>query len=55
MMKSFTGSPLILTVLRVMAFCLGKLANFPNKVERFPKLESNGPPEAVGRPPAVSY
>ena len=40
---------------RVMAFCLGKLANFPNKVERFPKLESNGPPEAVGRPPAVSY
>lgn len=37
---------------RVMAFCLGKLANFLNKVERFPAIvESNGPPDAVGRPP----
>jgi hypothetical protein len=37
---------------RVMAFCLGKLANFLNKVERFPEIvESNGPPDAVGRPP----
>ena len=35
---------------RVMAFCLGKLANFLNKVERFPEIvESNGPPDAVGR------
>ena len=63
MMKSFTGSPLILSVLerqphdpteadvRVMAFCLGKLANFLNKVERFPEIvESNGPLDAVGGP-----
>ena len=35
-----------------MAFCLGKLANFLNKVERFPEIvESNGPPDAVGLPP----
>jgi hypothetical protein len=37
---------------RVMAFCLGKLHNFLNKVERFPVIvESNGPLDAVGRPP----
>ena len=37
---------------RVMAFCLGKLSNFLNKVERFLEtVESNGPPNAVGRPP----
>jgi hypothetical protein len=32
---------------RGMAFCLGKLHNFLNKVERFPVIvESNGPPDA---------
>jgi hypothetical protein len=37
---------------RVTAFCLGKLANFLDKVERFPEIvESNGPPDTVGRPP----
>ena len=36
----------------MMAFCLGKLTNFLNKVERFPEIvESNGAPDAVGRPP----
>jgi hypothetical protein len=35
-----------------MAFRLGKLTNFPDKVERCPDIvESNGPPDAVGRPP----
>jgi hypothetical protein len=35
-----------------MAFCLGKLTNLLNRVERFPEIvESNGPPDAVGRPP----
>ena len=33
---------------RVMAFCFGKLADFLNKVERFPEIvESNGAPDAV--------
>jgi hypothetical protein len=37
---------------RVMAFRLSKLTNFPDKVERFPEIvDSNGPPDAVGRPP----
>jgi hypothetical protein len=36
----------------VMAFCLGKLTGFLNKVERFPEIvESNGALDAVGRPP----
>jgi len=36
----------------VMAFCLGKLTNFLNKAPRFPEIvESNGPLDAVGRPP----
>jgi hypothetical protein len=35
-----------------MAFCLGELANFLDKVERFPEIvDSNGPLDAVGRPP----
>ena len=35
-----------------MPFCLGKLTDFLNKVERFPEIvESNGAPDAVGRPP----
>jgi hypothetical protein len=35
---------------RVMAFCLGKLTNFQNKVERFPEIvESNDPPDAARR------
>jgi hypothetical protein len=35
-----------------MAFCLGKLADFRNKVERFPEIaESNGALDAIGRPP----
>jgi hypothetical protein len=35
-----------------MAFCLGKLTDFLNKVERFPEIvESNGALDAVGRPP----
>ena len=35
-----------------MVFCLGKLTSFLNKVERFPEIvESNGPPDAVDRPP----
>ncbi len=39
---------------RVMAFCLGKLTNFLNKVERFQEIvESNGAPGEVG-PPAVT-
>jgi hypothetical protein len=34
----------------VMAFCLGKLTNFQNKVERFPEIvESNDPPDAARR------
>ena len=37
---------------RMMAFCLGKLTNFLNKVERFPEIvESSGALDAVGRPP----
>jgi hypothetical protein len=37
-----------------MAFCLSKLTNFLDKFERFPEIvESNGPPDAVGRPPFV--
>jgi hypothetical protein len=37
---------------RVMAFCLGKLTDFLNKAARFPEIvESNGPLDAVGRPP----
>jgi hypothetical protein len=36
----------------VMAFCLCKLTNFLNKAPRFPEIvESNGPLDAVGRPP----
>jgi hypothetical protein len=36
----------------MMAFCLGKLTNFLNKVERFPEIvESSGALVAVGRPP----
>jgi hypothetical protein len=36
----------------VMAFCLGKLTDFLNNAERFPEIvESNGPPDAVGRAP----
>jgi hypothetical protein len=36
----------------VMAFCLGKLTDFPNNAERFPEIvESNGPLDAVARPP----
>jgi hypothetical protein len=35
-----------------MAFCLGKLTDFPKNAERFPEIvESNGPLDAVGRPP----
>jgi len=37
-----------------MAFCLGKLTDFPKNAERFPEIvESNGPLDAVGRPPIV--
>src|SRR5258708_26744473 len=55
MMKSFSCSPLIFLVFRetvaqpqpnvwVMAFCLGKLTDFPKNAERFPEIvESNGP------------
>jgi hypothetical protein len=33
-----------------MVFCLGKLTNFQNKVERFPEIvESNDPPDAARR------
>jgi hypothetical protein len=36
----------------VMAFGLGKLTDFPKNAERFPEIvESNGPLDAVGRPP----
>ena len=51
MMKSFTGNPFDTlgtqrdsritaaeTDVRVMAFCLGKLTDFLNKIERFPEL-----------------
>ena len=39
---------------RVMAFRLGKLADFLHKVERFLEIvESSGPPAAVGRPPSA--
>jgi hypothetical protein len=39
---------------RMMAFCLGKLTDFLNKVERFPEIvESNG--AGCGGSPAVSY
>ena len=39
---------------RVMAFRLGKLTNLLNRVERFPEIvKSNGPPDAVGRPPSA--
>ena len=35
-----------------MAFCLGKLTDFPKNAERFPEIvELNGPLDAVGRPP----
>jgi hypothetical protein len=35
---------------RVMAFGLGKLTNFPKKIERLREnRESSGPPAAVGR------
>ena len=63
MMKSFSCSPLIFLVFRetvaqpqpnvwVMAFCLGKLTDFPKNAERFPEIvESNGPLDAVGRRP----
>jgi hypothetical protein len=38
----------------VMAFCLSKLTNFLNKAPRFPEIvESNGPLDAVGRPPSA--
>ena len=40
---------------RVMAFGLGKLTNFPNKIERLREnRESSGPPAAVGRPPSAT-
>ncbi|SIN99798.1 hypothetical protein SAMN05443247_01285 [Bradyrhizobium erythrophlei] len=36
----------------VKACCLGKLTDFLNKSVRFPEIvESNGPLDAVGRPP----
>jgi hypothetical protein len=38
-----------------MAFGLGKLTNFPNKIERLREnRESSGPP-GRGGPPAISY
>ena len=40
---------------RVMAFGLGKLTNFPNKIERLREnRELSGPP-GCGGPPAISY
>ena len=39
---------------KVMAFCLGKLTNLPNKVERYPEIvEPNV--RRGGGPPRVSY
>ena len=39
---------------RVTAFCLGKLANFLDTVERFPDIvESSGSPDAVDRSPVA--
>jgi hypothetical protein len=39
----------------MMAFCLGKLTDFPNKVERFPEIGESSGPSGSGGPLAASY
>lgn len=38
-----------------MAFCLGKLTNFLNKVERFPEIVEWSGPSGCAGPLAVNY